>query len=58
MSPKKSEDSPLKKTEKEKRRTEEKIREIYFGLDMEMVEKLKKGLESRERLQIPEERDA
>ena len=47
MSPKNTEDSPLKKTEKEKRATEKKIKEIYFGLDMEMVEKLKRELKSR-----------
>lgn len=44
MSPKKSEDAPLKKTEKEKRMIEEKIRKVYHVSDRELIEKLKRRL--------------
>lgn len=47
MSPKNSEDSPLKKTEKEKRQTEEKIRKVYHVSNKELIEKLKESLKKQ-----------
>jgi len=47
MSPKNTENVPLKKTEKEKRRTEEKIRKVYYVPNSELVEKLKKSLKKQ-----------
>lgn len=56
MSPKKSEDAPLKKTEKEKRLLDELLEKFdSHPTDMEILEELKRMLECRQGLQISEE---
>ena len=56
MSPKKSEDAPLKKMEKEKRLLDELLEKFdSHPTDMEILEELKRMLECRQGLQISEE---